>query len=160
MQIGIDFQGQEKILSLRELWVLVDTFGSTIILMQQKLMIIRKNGKYSGTQLLETILLNDFKGAENLYLAELQFAFVAFMIGQSLQAFLQWKTLVSLFLCCTEAFIEVIYWQLKHGYQKQKSTTTAEGKGISVFLDDAWFLKDIFLYLLCKRYRRKIIEKW
>ncbi|KAH7663298.1 A1 cistron-splicing factor AAR2 protein [Dioscorea alata] len=117
MQIGIDFQGQEKILSLRELWVLVDTFGSTIILMQQK-------------------------------------------IGQSLQAFLQWKTLVSLFLCCTEAFIEVIYWQLKHGYQKQKSTTTAEGKGISVFLDDAWFLKDIFLYLLCKRYRRKIIEKW
>ncbi|KAH7663297.1 A1 cistron-splicing factor AAR2 protein [Dioscorea alata] len=148
MQIGIDFQGQEKILSLRELWVLVDTFGSTIILMQQK------------TQLLETILLNDFKGAENLYLAELQFAFVAFMIGQSLQAFLQWKTLVSLFLCCTEAFIEVIYWQLKHGYQKQKSTTTAEGKGISVFLDDAWFLKDIFLYLLCKRYRRKIIEKW
>ncbi|KAH7663302.1 A1 cistron-splicing factor AAR2 protein [Dioscorea alata] len=138
MQIGIDFQGQEKILSLRELWVLVDTFGSTIILMQQK------------TQLLETILLNDFKGAENLYLAELQFAFVAFMIGQSLQAFLQWKTLVSLFLCCTEAFIEVIYWQLKHGYQKQKSTTTAEGKGISVFLDDAWFLKDIFLYLLCK----------
>ncbi|KAH7663299.1 hypothetical protein IHE45_14G044400 [Dioscorea alata] len=81
MQIGIDFQGQEKILSLRELWVLVDTFGSTIILMQQKLMIIRKNGKYSGTQLLETILLNDFKGAENLYLAELQFAFVAFMLA-------------------------------------------------------------------------------
>ncbi|KAH7658531.1 A1 cistron-splicing factor AAR2 protein [Dioscorea alata] len=107
------------------------------------------------TQLLETILLKDFKGAENLLLAELQFAFVAFMMGQSLQAFLQWKTLVSLFLCCTEAFIEVIYWQLKHGFQKQKSTTAAEGKGISVFLDDAWFSKDIFLYRLCKTRKLK-----
>ncbi|KAH7663304.1 hypothetical protein IHE45_14G044400 [Dioscorea alata] len=88
MQIGIDFQGQEKILSLRELWVLVDTFGSTIILMQQK-------------------------------------------IGQSLQAFLQWKTLVSLFLCCTEAVSTCVMF-----YFKFRSIKVQSSLGVYINYDD------------------------
>ncbi|KAJ0962740.1 hypothetical protein J5N97_027862 [Dioscorea zingiberensis] len=121
------------------------------------------------TQLLETILLKDFKGAEDLLLAELQFAFVAFMMGQSLQAFFQWKALVSLFLSCTEAplqtrsrlfskFIEVIYWQLKHGFQKQRRNSAAEDKKILAFLDDAWFSKDTFLYRLCKDFFPLVLQ--
>lgn len=83
----------------------------------------------SQTQLLETVLAKGYGGFEDLLLGELQFAFVAFLVlrakhdfftnlliflntvwnfamvqmGQSLQAFLQWKSLVSLLFGCTEA---------------------------------------------------------
>ncbi|KAK9904581.1 hypothetical protein M0R45_000546 [Rubus argutus] len=55
------------------------------------------------TQLLESVLLEDYGGSEDMLLGELQFAFVAFLMGQSLEAFLQWKSLVSLLFGCTEA---------------------------------------------------------
>jgi len=81
------------------------------------------------TQLLETLLAKDYGGSEDLLLGELQFAFIALMVrlrkygffinllvllnllwhfammqmGQSLEAFLQWKSLVSLLFGCTEA---------------------------------------------------------
>ncbi|KAJ1399341.1 AAR2, N-terminal, partial [Sesbania bispinosa] len=55
------------------------------------------------TQLLETLLAKDYGGSENLLLGELQFAFIAFLMGQSLEAFFQWKSLVSLLFGCTEA---------------------------------------------------------
>ncbi|PNX78312.1 AAR2 protein family, partial [Trifolium pratense] len=55
------------------------------------------------TQLLETLLAKDYGGSEELLLGELQFAFIAFLMGQSLEAFLQWKSLVSLLFGCTEA---------------------------------------------------------
>ncbi|RDX96061.1 Protein AAR2-like protein, partial [Mucuna pruriens] len=57
------------------------------------------------TQLLETILAKDYGGSEDLLLGELQFAFIAFLMGQSLEAFLQWKSLVSLLFGCTEAML-------------------------------------------------------
>lgn len=70
--------------------------------------------------------MKDYGDAEDLLLGELQFAFIAFMVlsagvhslvylyytllkfssiqmGQSLEAFLQWKALVSLLFSCTEA---------------------------------------------------------
>lgn len=55
------------------------------------------------TELLESIILKDYGANEDLLLGELQFAFVAFLMGQSLEAFLQWKSLVSLLFGCTEA---------------------------------------------------------
>eukprot|EP00494_Astrolonche_serrata_P001249 UN01255 len=72
------------------------------------------------TSLLETVLAKNYQGQEDLLLGELQFSFVAFMMGQSLEAFMQWKALVSLLLSCSEAplhtrtqlfvkFIRVIY---------------------------------------------------
>ncbi|XP_059449847.1 uncharacterized protein LOC132180879 isoform X2 [Corylus avellana] len=55
------------------------------------------------TQLLESLLIKDYGSSEDILLGELQFAFIAFLMGQSLEAFLQWKSLVSLLFGCTEA---------------------------------------------------------
>ncbi|KAM1360265.1 hypothetical protein ACFX2I_047104 [Malus domestica] len=111
------------------------------------------------TQLLESVLLEDYGGSEDLLLAELQFAFIAFLMGQSLEAFLQWKSLVSLLFGCTEApfrtrsqlyakFIKVIYYQLKHGLQKGCADTSVA----SSLLDDSWFSADSFLHRLFKEF--------
>ncbi|KAL2512622.1 AAR2 protein family [Abeliophyllum distichum] len=43
------------------------------------------------TQLLESILTKAYADDEDSLLEELQFAFIAFLIGQSLEAFLQWE---------------------------------------------------------------------
>ncbi|XP_064985493.1 uncharacterized protein LOC135625095 isoform X1 [Musa acuminata AAA Group] len=121
------------------------------------------------TKLLEAILMKDYGGEEDSLLGELQFAFVAFMMGQSLEAFLQWKSLISLLLSCTEAplrtrtqlfskFIRVLYSQLKHGFHKKKNHGNDSGKGISLFLDDVWFSKDIFLFRLCKDFFPLVLE--
>lgn len=110
------------------------------------------------TELLETLLVKDYGGSEESLLGELQFAFIAFLMGQSLEAFMQWKSLVSLLLGCTEApfqtrsqlftkFIKVIYYQLKYGLQKDRSVGEA---GTSALLDDSWFSSDSFLHRLCK----------
>ncbi|ONI17425.1 hypothetical protein PRUPE_3G158200 [Prunus persica] len=108
-------------------------------------------------KLVESVLLEDYGGSEDLLLAELQFAYIAFLMGQSLEAFLQWKSLVSLLFGCTEApfhtrsrlfakFIRVIYYQLKQGLQKD-CTDTNSG---STLLDDSWFSADSFLHRLFK----------
>ncbi|CAA6665386.1 unnamed protein product [Spirodela intermedia] len=100
-------------------------------------------------------------GVEDLLLGELQFAFIAFLMGQSLQAFYQWKSLVSLIFSCTEApfqtrthlfskFIRVIYYQLKHGFQKNNGSKGDGDLGVSLSLDDAWASKDSFLSHHCK----------
>ncbi|CAM8903540.1 unnamed protein product [Rhodiola kirilowii] len=111
------------------------------------------------TQLLETMLAKEYGGCEEVFLGEMQFAFVAFLMGQSLEAFMQWKSIVSLMLSCTEApfrtrshlftkFIRVIYHQLQFGLQKD-SNSMGE-KGTSALLDDSWFTSDSFLYHLYK----------
>ncbi|KAL5811739.1 hypothetical protein ACOSQ3_026689 [Xanthoceras sorbifolium] len=110
------------------------------------------------TQLLESLLMKDYGGSEDLLLGELQFAFIAFLMGQSLEAFLQWKSLVSLLFGCVEApfhtrsqlftkFIKVIYYQLKYGLQKDRSDIQT---GASTLLDDSWLSADSFLHHLCK----------
>ncbi|XP_077243948.1 AAR2 protein family isoform X2 [Tasmannia lanceolata] len=121
------------------------------------------------TQLLETILMEDFRGGEDLLMGELQFAFIAFLMGQSLEAFFQWKALVSLFFSCTEApfhtrsqlftkFIKVVYYQLKLGFRKDHSNTVGLEKGASLFLDDSWLSKDVFLHRLCKEFFSMVLE--
>ncbi|THG03305.1 hypothetical protein TEA_023236 [Camellia sinensis var. sinensis] len=109
------------------------------------------------TQLLESILINHYGGSEDLILGELQFAFIAFLMGQSLEAFLQWKSLVSLFLGCTEAFIKVIYYQLKYGFQKEHTSTGGAEKGTLTLLDESW-LSDSFLHHLCKDFFSLVLE--
>ncbi|XP_006652089.2 protein AAR2 homolog isoform X1 [Oryza brachyantha] len=121
------------------------------------------------TSLLECVLAKNYQGQEELLLGELQFAFIAFMMGQSLEAFMQWKALVSLLLSCSEAplhtrtnmfvkFIKVIYYQLKHGFQRTHDSGGHEDMGNSLFLDEAWFSKDIFLYRLSKDFVAVILE--
>uniref|UniRef100_A0A1J3CVF5 Protein AAR2-like protein n=1 Tax=Noccaea caerulescens TaxID=107243 RepID=A0A1J3CVF5_NOCCA len=112
------------------------------------------------TQLLENLLSKEYKASEDLLLGELQFSFVAFLMGQSLESFMQWKSLVSLLLGCTDApfhtrsqlftkFIKVIYHQLKHGLQKE---TSGPEVGLQALLDDSWLASDSFLHLLCKEF--------
>ncbi|WCJ25265.1 AAR2 protein family [Euphorbia peplus] len=113
------------------------------------------------TGLLESILVKDYANSEDLLLGELQFAYIAFLMGQSLEAFFQWKSLVSLLLGCTEApfrtrtklftkFIKVIYYQLKYGLQNNRAETNGSGVGVSALLDKSWFSTDSFLHRLCK----------
>ncbi|KMZ68911.1 AAR2 protein family [Zostera marina] len=116
------------------------------------------------TSLLEIILKNNFGDSDDLLLGELQFSFIAFLMGQSLEAFYQWKALVSLLFSCTHAplhtrtrmftkFIRVLYFQLRHACSSDgKASVGGSEKGISFFLDDCWFSKDIFLYRLCKEF--------
>ncbi|KAK1591004.1 hypothetical protein Q3G72_000652 [Acer saccharum] len=118
------------------------------------------------TQLLESLLMKDYGGSEDSLLGELQFAFVAFLMGQSLEAFLQWKSLVSLLFGCVEApfhtrsqlftkFIKVIYYQLKYGLQKDRSDVQT---GASALLDDSWLSTDSFLHHLCKDFFQLVQE--
>uniref|UniRef100_A0ACD5W3L8 Uncharacterized protein n=1 Tax=Avena sativa TaxID=4498 RepID=A0ACD5W3L8_AVESA len=121
------------------------------------------------TSLLESVLAKSYQGQEDILLGELQFSFIAFMMGQSLEAFMQWKALVSLLLSCSEAplhtrtqlfvkFIRVIYFQFKHGFQRTHDSRSSEDKGNSLFLDEAWFSRDIFLYRLSKDFLAVILE--
>lgn len=118
------------------------------------------------TSLLEKLLQKDFGGSEDLLLGELQFAFVVFLMGQSLEGFLQWKSLVNLFFECTEApfctrsqlytkFIKVLYHQLKFGLEKDHSNDTGR---TSTILDESWFSADSFLYHLCKDFFSLVLE--
>lgn len=118
------------------------------------------NMNLDKTQMLETILTKQYGGSEDSLLGELQFAFVAFLMGQSLEAFLQWKLLVSLLLGCTEAplqtrtqlftkFIRAIYYQLKIGFQKDSKDTCKAEKGATASLDESLLSADNFLRHLC-----------
>ncbi|XP_050262632.1 uncharacterized protein LOC126707076 isoform X3 [Quercus robur] len=113
------------------------------------------------TQLLESLLTKDYGGSEDVLLGELQFAFIAFLMGQSLEGFLQWKALVNLLFGCIEApfrtrtqlftkFIKVIYYQLKFGLEKDHTNTSGAATGVSALLDDSWLSADSFLHHLCK----------
>ncbi|KAF6172560.1 hypothetical protein GIB67_007073 [Kingdonia uniflora] len=104
------------------------------------------------TQLLESMLMKDYGGVEDLLLGELQFAFIAFLMGQSLEGFLHWKALVTLMFSCNEAFIQVIYYQLKFGLQENPTNTIGTERGASIFMDDSWLSKESFFYLLCKEF--------
>ncbi|XP_042494484.1 protein AAR2 homolog [Macadamia integrifolia] len=133
---------------------------------------------HDKTQLLEAILAKDCEGSEDLIIGELQFAFIAFLMGQSLEAFLQWKALVSLFFSCIEAvsidifpllpfyqkpiqfyfFIKVLYYQLHYGLQKDRSNTIEAEKGATVLLDESWLSTESFLHRFCKDFFSLVLE--
>ncbi|KAM0917507.1 hypothetical protein ACQ4PT_009432 [Festuca glaucescens] len=78
-------------------------------------------GVDTQTSLLESVLAKNYQGQEDLLLGELQFSLIAFMMGQSLEAFMQWKALVRLLLGCSEAarklktLLETTFaWDLKN----------------------------------------------
>ncbi|RLM75451.1 hypothetical protein C2845_PM15G01100 [Panicum miliaceum] len=88
-------------------------------------------------------------------------------MGQSLEAFMQWKALVSLLLSCSEAplhtrtnlfvkFLRTFYYQLKHRFQRTQDSRN-EDVSNSLFLDEAWFSRDIFLYRLSKARKLKTL---
>uniref|UniRef100_A0A7N0ZQY8 AAR2 protein n=1 Tax=Kalanchoe fedtschenkoi TaxID=63787 RepID=A0A7N0ZQY8_KALFE len=122
---------------------------------------------HDKTRLLETMLAKEYGGCEELFLGEMQFAFVAFLMGQSLEGFMQWKSIVSLMLSCIEAlfrtrshlftkFIRVLYHQLH--FAMQKDGNNMGEKGASALLDDSWLSSDSFLYHLYKDFFSSVQE--
>ncbi|KAI7739375.1 hypothetical protein M8C21_010718 [Ambrosia artemisiifolia] len=137
--------------------------------------LIKKKGVHSQdltslnldkTSLLESILMKDYGGTEDLLLGELQFAFIAFLMGQSLEAFLQWKAIVHLLFGCTEAplhsrsrlFTKVLYYQLKYALQKGQTDNNVAAKGPITLLDDSFLTSDSFLHHLCKEFFSIVLE--
>ncbi|KAL8217815.1 hypothetical protein R6Q57_021188 [Mikania cordata] len=121
------------------------------------------------TSLLESILMKDYGGTEDLLLGELQFAFIAFLMGQSLEAFFQWKAIVSLLFGCTDAplnsrsrfftkFIKVLYNQLKYALQKGQPDNNIAARGPITLLDDSFLSADSFLQHLCKEFFTVVFE--
>ncbi|KAG5052955.1 hypothetical protein JHK87_005153 [Glycine soja] len=116
------------------------------------------------TQLLETLLAKDYGDSEDLLLGELQFAFIAFLMGQSLEAFLQWKSLVSLLFGCTEAylcfhlcFVRCLFGYVAYGYQTLIDYDHMDETG-SALLDDSWLSADSFLHHLCKDFFSSLLD--
>ncbi|XP_062184689.1 uncharacterized protein LOC133888449 [Phragmites australis] len=118
------------------------------------------------TSLPESVLAKKYQGQEDLLSGELQFAFIAFM---SLEAFMQWKALVSLLLSCCDAphhkrtnmfvkFIRTFYYQLKDGFKRTQDSRSSGDMGNSLFLDEAWFSRDVFLYRLSKDLFTVVLE--
>ncbi|KAH1211980.1 Protein AAR2 [Glycine max] len=139
------------------------------------------------TQLLETLLAKDYGGSEDLLLGELQFAFVAFLMGQSLEAFLQWKSLVSLLFGCTEAGLGYVAYGYKTLIDYAKISSVGlpfrtrthlftkfikviynqlkyglqkdhMGETGSALLDDSWISADSFLHHLCKDFFSSLLD--
>ncbi|VFQ99962.1 unnamed protein product [Cuscuta campestris] len=127
------------------------------------------NMNLDKTQVLETILAKEYDRNEDSLLGELQFSFIAFLMGQSLEAYLQWKLITSLLLGCIEAplntrsrlftkFVQVIYYQLKFGLQKEDKKTDVAEKGAIALMDESWLSDDSFLHILCKEFFSLLLE--
>lgn len=97
---------------------------------------------------LKNLLEQEYKGSEDIFLGELEFSFIAFLMGQSLESFAQWKAIVCLMLSCDEAplsrhtqlfvkFLDIVCFQLHVGLKKSDSQM--------LHMDDSWFSEDNFL---------------
>ncbi|KAI3424879.1 hypothetical protein D9Q98_008263 [Chlorella vulgaris] len=78
------------------------------------------------SRLLEEVLAKHYKGQEAAFLGEFQFAFLAFLLGQSMEGFEQWKAFLCLMFGCDDAplgprarlftaFLQALHAQLAHG---------------------------------------------
>lgn len=112
---------------------------------------------------LESLLNSQYGGSEDLLLGELQFSFIAFLMGQSLESFSQWKSIVCLMLSCEQAplrkqtrlfvkFLDVLCSQLETGLK------TGSTNSDSPFLDETWFFQDNFLRLLFKEFYQMVMD--
>ncbi|KAL2653809.1 hypothetical protein R1flu_021937 [Riccia fluitans] len=111
------------------------------------------------TEALESLIQKSYGGQEELLLGELQFCFIAFLMGQSLEAFGQWKAIVSLLLRCEKAplrtrttfFIKVL--AVIHNQLKQSLQPNVKGPNDpTIILEDGWFAEDNFFRLLLKEF--------
>ncbi|CAL8470508.1 g10050 [Coccomyxa elongata] len=84
------------------------------------------------TRLLDTLIADEYGGNADIMLGELQFAFLAFLLGHSLQAFGQWKALLHLALACEEAPLQTrprFYADLLAAVHAQLDHCLAAGRG-------------------------------
>ncbi|EFN53109.1 hypothetical protein CHLNCDRAFT_9330, partial [Chlorella variabilis] len=77
------------------------------------------------SRVLEEVLTKHFKGDQEAFLGEFQFCFLAFLLGQSLEGFAQWKAFLCLMFGCDDAplgarsqlfadFLRALHAQLAH----------------------------------------------
>ncbi|XP_057872677.2 uncharacterized protein LOC131078866 isoform X2 [Cryptomeria japonica] len=107
------------------------------------------------TKLLDMLLEQKYGGCEDLLLGELQFSFIAFLMGQSLESFSQWKAILCLLLSCEEAPLRTRTQFFVKGFQMNSSE---HEKGNFPFVDESWFSEDNFLQLICKEFFSMIKE--
>ena len=101
---------------------------------------------------LERLLKEQHGGDSAMFLGELQFAFLAFLLGHSLEGFLQWKKMVALLLGCDEAVrtrpnlfraaLEVVYRQIAFSFRKDGGMEL-NGEVVGEHLFDDHFLKSL-----------------
>lgn len=104
------------------------------------------------SQALERMLKEQYRGNSAMFLGELQFAFLAFILGHSLEGFLQWKKLVALLLGCDEAVrahpdlfeasLEVVYQQIAFSFRQDRGMELS-GEVVGEHLFDDHFLKSL-----------------
>eukprot|EP00250_Pteridium_aquilinum_P001773 c11989_g1_i1 orf=83-1504(+) len=101
---------------------------------------------------LEYLLEKQYGGMEDIFLGELEFSFIAFLMGQSLESFGQWKSIVCLMLSCDEAplsrrtqlfvkFLDIVCFQLQTGLKTAESRSDSD----ILLMDNSWFSDDNFL---------------
>ncbi|MCO5582539.1 hypothetical protein L7F22_036436 [Adiantum nelumboides] len=117
---------------------------------------------------LDYLLENQYGGAENVLLGELQFSFIAFLMGQSLESFGQWKSIVCLMLSCNEAplskhtqmfvaFLDIVCFQLLIGLRNEE-LSDVHSTLRDTLIDKSWFSDDNFLRARFKEFYQLVIE--
>lgn len=83
---------------------------------------------------LDALLKDHFGNDESLFLGEFQFSFISFLLGHSIEGFLQWKHILALLFSCEEAVtcgrenlfknaLRIIYDQLSFSFHKSNSSS-------------------------------------
>ena len=118
------------------------------------------------SKVLESLLHEQYANDENLFLGELQFSFLAFLLGHSLEAFMQWKHLLGLLFGCDDAVttgrielfvksLEVILHQFTFIFGR--SSGGEEFSQVSRDTISEQFLEDSFLKTVCISFIQSIL---
>lgn len=111
---------------------------------------------------LDILLKEHFGNDESLFLGEFQFSFIAFLLGHSIEGFLQWKHILALLFSCEDAVkhgrvylfknaLRIIYDQLAFSFHSSSKSTQHhhdQGPAVNNAGGDAVFeqlLEDSFL---------------
>ncbi|PRW45575.1 AAR2-like protein [Chlorella sorokiniana] len=120
------------------------------------------------SKVLEEVLAKHYKGDEQAFLGEFQFAFLAFLLGQSLEGFAQWKAFLCLMFGCDDAplgpraqlftqFLQALHTQLVHSLAPgQPKGEQAQPLGAPI-VDE--LLQDSFLRRLTTQFFQMLHEE-
>lgn len=107
---------------------------------------------------LDRLLEEAYKGRTDAFLGEMQFAYLAFLLGHSLEGFLQWKRMVALLLGCDAAVREyggffaaalgVVCEQLAFSFRKDRDEGLAGGEVVGDHVFEDHFLKGLVMSFL------------
>lgn len=115
------------------------------------------------SKILIEVLHKDYDDDDGVLLGEFQFAFICFLLGHSVEGFLQWKKIIALVLGCQEAvmhpktvfferFLQCFYNQLKFSLDSSSISHAAGAVHTSQAYGDVFasqLLEDGFLKKIC-----------